>query len=131
MTRSVPLILVADDDKDFREIIVAKLKSKGFNLKTANDGADAVKIAKELLPDLVLMDVQMPKKDGIAATLDLQQDPHTKGVKVMFISNLGDSWPAITDVNRRLAQQIGAVDYFKKGGNLDTLISKIHEKIGA
>ena len=128
--RSTPLVLVADDDKDFREIITAKLKSKGFAVKTASDGADAVMMAKELLPDLVLMDVEMPNKDGVAATLDLQSDPHTKGVKVMFISNLGDSWPAITEVNRRLAQQIGAVDYFKKGGNLDMLIGKIHQKIG-
>ena len=129
--RSIPLVLVADDDKDFREIIVAKLKSKGFLVKTANDGEEAVAIAKELLPDVVLMDVQMPRKDGVAATLDLQQDPHTKDIKVVFISNLGDSWPAITEVNRRLAQQIGAVDYFKKGGNLDVLLEKIHQKIGA
>ncbi len=129
--RSIPLILVADDNKDFREILVAKLKAKGFSVKVASDGEEAVKVAKEYLPDLVLMDVQMPRKDGIAATLDLQQDPHTKEVKVIFISNLGDSWPAITEVNRRLAKQIGAVDYFKKGGNLDALVHKIHEKIGA
>ncbi len=129
MTRSVPLVLVADDDKDFRDVITAKLKSRGFLTKTAPDGEEAVKIAKEILPDLVLMDVQMPNKDGVAATLDLQQDPHTKNIKVLFISNLGDSWPAITEVNRRLARQIGAVDYFRKGGDLDLLIAKVHEKL--
>lgn len=125
----MPLILIADDDKEFREILVSKLKSKGFATKTASDGEEAVKMARANQPDLVLMDVRMPGKDGVAAMLDLQQDPHTKDIKVMFISNLGDSWPAITEVNRRLAQQIGAVDYFKKGGNLDELIEKIHAKI--
>jgi CheY-like chemotaxis protein len=128
--RSVPLVLVADDNKDFREILVGKLKSKGFGVKTASDGEEAVKFAKELLPDLVLMDIEMPHKDGIAAMFDLQQDPHTKNVKIIFVSNLGDSWPQVTEVNRRLAQQVGAIDYFKKGGDLDELVLKIHEKLG-
>lgn len=127
----MPFILVADDDKDFREILASKLKSKGFSVKTASNGKEAVKMAREGSPALVLMDVEMPEKNGIEATLDLQQDPHTKNIKVLFVSNLGDSWPAIADVNRRLAQQIGAVDYFKKGGDLDDLVMKIHEKIGA
>ncbi len=130
MPRGAPYILVADDNKDFREILVAKLKTKGFITKTASDGREAVVIAKKTLPDLVLMDVEMPHKDGIEATLDLQQDPHTKQIKVLFVSNLGDSWPQVTEVNRRLAQQMGAVDYFKKGGDLDELVMKIHEKIG-
>ena len=127
--RSVPFILVADDDKDFREILVSKLKAKGFTTKTAHDGADAVKIAKADLPDLVIMDVQMPNKDGIDAMMDLQQDPHTKQIKVLFVSNLGDSWPAVTEVNRRLAQQFGAADYFKKTADLDSLIEKIRDKL--
>lgn len=129
MARPLPLILVADDDKDFREILVAKLKSKGFPTKTASDGAEAIKVAKEAMPALILMDVEMPNKDGIAATFELQQDPHTKNIKVVFITNLGDSWPAVTENNRRLAQQMGAVDYFKKGGDLDTLIERIREKL--
>lgn len=129
MARSLPLILVADDDKEFREILVAKLKSKGFPTRTAGDGNEAVKIAKESMPALILMDIEMPNKDGIAATFDLQQDPHTKNIKIVFITNLGDSWPAVTEVNRRLAQQVGAVDYFKKGGDLDSLIERIRGKL--
>jgi len=129
MARSLPLILVADDDKDFREVLVAKLKSKGFPTKTASDGVEAIKTAKESMPALILMDVEMPNKDGIAATFDLQQDPHTKDIKIVFITNLGDSWPAVTEVNRRLAQQMGAVDYFKKGGDLDVLIERIRAKL--
>lgn len=127
----MPFILVADDDKDFREILASKLKSKGFAVKTASNGKEALKIARESTPALILMDVEMPEKNGIEVTFELQQDPHTKNVKVMFVSNLGDSWPAIADVNRRLAQQVGAVDYFKKGGDLDELVMKIHEKLGA
>lgn len=129
MSRSTPLILIADDDKDFREILVSKLSAKGFSIKTASNGAEAVKIAKKILPDLILMDVEMPDKDGVAASLELQQDPHTKNIKVVFVTNLGDSWPAVTEINRRLAQQFGVADYFKKGGDLDVLIEKIRDRL--
>lgn len=131
MAGTPPTILVADDDKDFREILAAKLKSKGFVVFVASDGNEALKVIREKLPSLVLMDVQMPNKDGITTMFELQQDPHTKGIKVMFVSNLGDSWPAVTEVNRRLAQQVGAVDYFKKGGDLDVLVDQIRQKLAS
>lgn len=129
--RPTPVILVADDDKDFREVVVAKLNAKGFITKTASDGDDAVKTARSVMPDLILMDVDMPSKDGITATSELQQDPHTKGIKIIFLTNLGDaSWPQSAEINRRLAQQAGAVDYVKKGIDLEALVARIHEKLG-
>lgn len=130
MANQLPLILVADDDKDFRGIIVDALTSKGFQIKTASNGDEAVKMAKEFHPPLILMDVQMPGKDGITAMSELKQNPHTKDIKVLFLSNLGDaSWAATTEINRKLAQQLGATDYFKKGGNLDVLVDHIRQHL--
>lgn len=130
MANELPLILVADDDKDFRDIIVDMLHKKGFQTKTASNGDEAVRIAKEAHPPLILMDVQMPGKDGITAMTELQQDPHTKNIKVLFLSNLGDaSWAATTEINRRLAKQVGATDYFKKGGNLEVLVDHIRQHL--
>lgn len=122
----LPLILVADDDKDFRELIADFLGRKGFQVKTASNGEEAVEIARKMHPPMIIMDVEMPKKNGIEATLELKQDPHTKNIKILYLSNLGDaSWAAATEVHRKLAQQIGAEDYFKKGANLETLVDRI------
>ncbi len=130
MAAPLPLILVADDDKDFRQILVDFLSAKGFPTKTASNGEEALATARALHPTLILMDVDMPKKDGIQATIELQQDPHTKNIKVMYLSNLGDAnWATMTEVNRRLAQQIGAVDYFKKGSNLELLLTAIRQHL--
>jgi two-component system, OmpR family, alkaline phosphatase synthesis response regulator PhoP len=130
MAAVLPLILVADDDKDFRELIVDFLHSKGFQTKTASNGEEAVAAAREMHPALVLMDIDMPKKTGFEATFELKQDPHTKDIKILYLSNLGDaSWAETAEVNRRLAQQIGALDYFKKGGDLELLISQIRHHL--
>lgn len=125
----VPLILIVDDDKDYREILAAKLTSKGFAVKTARDGNECIEMAKKHNPALILMDVQMPNKDGIAATLDLKQDPHTKNIKIIYVTNLGDASPGVKALNRGFAQQIGALNYFKKGGDLEVLIEKIRQTL--
>lgn len=130
MAAPLPLIVVADDDKDFRELIVDFLHSKGFQTKTASNGEEVVQLARELHPSLILMDIDMPKKTGFEATFELQQDPHTKNIGIMYLSNLGDiSWAETTEVNRRLSKQIGAVDYFKKSGNLEVLVSQIRRHL--
>ena len=124
---TVPLILIVDDDKEYREILADKLVSKGFAVKVAGDGEEAIALAKKHLPALILMDVQLPKKDGISATLDLKQDPHTKDIRIIYITNLGDASPDITNLNRNFAKQIGALNYFKKGGELHVLVEQIRE----
>ncbi len=121
------LILTADDDADFLDIVGAKLKSKGFSVQTAANGALAVEKATKIKPDLILMDVQMPEKDGMEATADLHANEQTKNIPIIFLTNLGDASPAVATINKRFSEQIGAVDYFKKGGDLDLLVARINE----
>jgi DNA-binding response OmpR family regulator len=124
-----PLILIIDDEKDFRDIAVAKLSSKGFAVKTAVNSREGVELAQKLKPDLILMDVQMPDKDGIQTTIELNENPQTAGIRIIFLTNLGDTWPSVTEVNRKFAKEIGAIDYFKKSGDYDTLVEKIREAL--
>jgi DNA-binding response OmpR family regulator len=120
-----PVILIIDDEKDFRDIAEAKLTSKGFGVKTATSAKEGIELAQKIKPDLILMDVQMPDKDGIQATIELNENPQTAGTRVIFLTNLGDTWPSVTEVNRKFAKEIGATDYFKKSGNYDTLVEQI------
>ena len=65
--RDPPLILVVDDVPDNVEILQMRLESQGYEVATAGDGVEALEKARELVPDLVLLDIMMPKMDGIAA----------------------------------------------------------------
>jgi len=124
-----PLILIIDDEQGFRDIAEAKLSSKGFNVKTATSAKEGIELAQKARPDLILMDVQMPDKDGIQATIELNENPQTTGIKIIFLTNLGDTWPSVTEVNRKFAKEIGAMDYFKKSGDYDMLVEKIREAL--
>ena len=68
-------ILIVDDEPDIVEFISYNLKSKGYSISTARDGVEAIRKAKEVRPDLILMDVMMPNKDGIQAVKELRQIP--------------------------------------------------------
>ncbi len=116
-------ILVVDDEQDFLDLINAKLSAKGFKIACVKSGEEAIIKAKELQPAVILMDVKMPKKDGVETTLDLLADPTTKNIPVIFLTSLGDEH--FTEVNRRLSKQIGAVDFFKKGGDYENLVAKL------
>jgi len=122
-----PLILIVDDEAVFREIFSVKLSSSGFRVDTAENGAEAVKKAKDLKPDLILMDVKMPVMDGAVALLKLRDDPVTKNVKVVFLTSLGDPRTEMQDINIKFSEAFGAQGYLKKTENLDTLVNKIQE----
>lgn len=126
---NLPVILIVDDEQDFRDIAEVKLVSKGFVVKTAKNGKEAIELAKTIKPDLILMDVQMPEKDGIQTTIELHSDPQTSGIRIIFLTNLGDTWPSVTEINRKFAQEIGAMDYFKKSGDYEVLVEKIREAL--
>jgi CheY-like chemotaxis protein len=120
-----PVLLSIDDDKDFQEVLSAALNSRGFTVQTANAPEKGISMAKELKPDLILMDVQMPGKDGIATASEILENPHLKHLKIIFLTNLGDAGPMAAEINRKFAEQIGAVGYFKKGGDFNKLASEI------
>ena len=76
--RDPPLILVVDDVPDNVEILQVRLASQGYEVATAGDGAEALEKIRELLPDLVLLDIMMPKMDGIETVKRLKADPRCR-----------------------------------------------------
>lgn len=122
-----PLILIVDDEPNFREIFGAKLGADGYRIETAENGQAGIEKAKALKPDLVLMDVNMPIMDGISAVLQLREDPAMKDLKVAFLTSLGDPRSEMQDVNKKFSQDIGAKGYLKKTDDLETLSIKVKE----
>lgn len=121
-----PLILIADDDIDFREIVLTKLEENGFAVDTATNGKEAVEKAKTLSPDLVLMDIKMPGENGTEAVIDLKNNQLFKNLKIIFFSSLDIPWPGVKD-EEKLAKELGAITFFKKATDLDELVKKIKE----
>lgn len=122
-----PLILIVDDEPDFLEIFSIKLRSDGFQVETAENGAVALEKMKAMKPDLVLMDVKMPVMDGATAVLKMRADPDMKDIKVAFLTSLGDPRFEMAEINKKFSEQFGAQGYLKKTDDLDVLCEKIRE----
>ncbi len=121
------IILLVDDQAEFREIFSIKLASAGFHVEVADGGEHAVEIAKRIIPDLILMDVEMPGTSGVDALLKIKADPVTKNVRVIFLTNLGDPQQDWQKLNSRISREIGAAGYIKKTENLDVLVQKVKD----
>jgi two-component system alkaline phosphatase synthesis response regulator PhoP len=122
-----PLILVVDDEENFREIFSIKLNSLGWRVETAEDGRQAVQKAKNLKPDLILMDVRMPLMDGIEAATKLKEDAATKDIKIVFLTVLGEAGEDRQEIYKRLSKEIGVAGYIKKSDNLDVIIERVKQ----
>jgi len=80
-------ILVVDDEKDFCHFLKKALEAtEEFKVTTANEGEDGIKKAKELLPDLIILDVMMPKMGGYEVAEALKNSPQTRGIPIIFLT---------------------------------------------
>ena len=89
---SGPTILVAEDNADQRSLYVALLSGVGYHVLEASDGAEAVEIARQSQPGLVLMDVTMPGTSGWNAVRTLKQDPQTHMIPIIVVTGLASTW---------------------------------------
>ena len=103
-----PKILIVEDDAFLIGIYATKLELEGFTVIQAKDGEAGLKAAQKELPDIVLLDILMPKLDGFQVLETLKKDPKTKKIPVVLLSNLGQK----EDVER--GQALGATDYLIK-----------------
>ena len=84
--RDTRRILLVDDTADTREMFALYFRSRGFTVETASDGRAAIEAAHRLRPDVIVMDVAMPGLDGISATREIKQDPHTVDIPVVILT---------------------------------------------
>jgi len=125
--RARPLILLADDEESFLEIMSVKLAASGFDIAVARNGAEALSQSEKLMPDLILMDIHMPGASGTDVALAIKQRPATKNLRIAFLTNLKEPWPAVPADRRGLAMSLGMEDFMEKTDNLDATVEKIRE----
>jgi CheY-like chemotaxis protein len=101
-------ILLAEDDRFLRRACETKLKQQGFEVQVAVDGEEALVLARERTPDLLLLDLLMPKRDGLAVLEALKADEKTRNIPVVILSN------SSKDFEMRKASTLGAVEYWIK-----------------
>ncbi len=101
-------ILMVDDSKDILQVVSQRLKSWGYDVVTANSGEEGLRLASELIPDLILLDIMMPKMKGRDVCARLKADPKTKAIPVIFLTALG-----LAD-HVKAGLDLGAEDYIVK-----------------
>lgn len=112
-------ILVVDDEPDILEFISYNLKNKGYQIATAADGVEAIKKAKDFQPDLILLDVMMPNKDGMQTIRELRQMPDFENTAIIFLTALSDEKSEIDGLN------LGADDFISKPIKPELLSTRI------
>lgn len=113
-------ILIAEDDKFLVNAYRVKLTKEGFEIRIAKDGEETINALSGFMPDLILLDLVMPVKDGFAVLQELKANPQWKSIPVLIASNLGQK----EDIDKGMA--LGASDYIIKSDlSMADLISKI------
>lgn len=112
-------VLVVDDDPDIREIIRYNLVIEGYSVIEAKHGAEAVKLAIERHPHLILMDVMMPKMDGFEACRIIRKNPELDQVVIAFLTARGEDFSQVTGFDA------GADDYIEKPIKPKVLMSRV------
>ncbi len=113
-------IVVAEDDQFLSNAYRVKLTKEGFEVKMVVDGEELLAALKETKPDLIILDLLMPKKDGFEALREIKEDPNLKNIPVIIASNLGQT----NDID--LGLKLGANDYIIKSDlSLEELVKKI------
>jgi two-component system alkaline phosphatase synthesis response regulator PhoP len=112
-------VLVVDDEEPILELLKYNLEKDGYEVKTANDGLRAVEIAKKFIPDLVLLDIMMPKMDGVETCRLIRQIPEMQKAFVVFLTARSEEYSEVA------AFDVGADDYITKPIKPRALMSRI------
>ncbi|MDX1830122.1 MAG: response regulator transcription factor [Lutibacter sp.] len=119
MKNSEVKILLVDDEPDILEIVGYNLKNEGYQIFTAKNGIEAVKIAKKITPHLIILDIMMPEMDGIDACEKIRSTKGLENVLITFFTARGEDYSQVAGYN------VGADDYITKPIKPKVLVSKI------
>ena len=113
-------VLIVDDEPNVRRLS-RKILNNTFDVVEAEDGRQAIEIAVTQQPDVILMDMMMPRMDGLSACHAIKKDPTTKSIPVIMVTAIG------FELNIKLSQQMGATGYVTKPFSSQDLLDKIGE----
>ncbi len=119
------LILIVDDSPTEVHVMKKALEKGGFTTATAGDGQEGVRMAREMHPDLIFMDIVMPGMNGYQATRAIVNDPDTKRIPIVMVTSKGH------DTDRVWGLRQGAVDYLVKPVSPDVLVEKAQSTLAA
>ena len=119
-------IVLAEDDRFLRRACETKLKQCGFEVHSAVDGEEAVAVTRQVLPDLLLLDLLMPKLDGLGVLRALRALPETKDLRVVILSN------SSKELEMSNASELGAVAYWVKANmSLQELCDRVQKLLAS
>ncbi len=119
------LILIVDDSPTEVHVMKKALEKGGFTTATAGDGQEGVRLAREMHPDLIFMDIVMPGMNGYQATRAIVNDPDTRLIPIVMVTSKGH------DTDRVWGLRQGAVDYLVKPVSPDVLVEKAQSTLAA
>jgi adenylate cyclase len=114
-----PRILIVDDNETNRDLLVSRLGPHGYDLVQAADGEEAIKIARATFPDIILLDVVMPKLDGIEATKRLKADPSLPFIPIILVTSKTDTKDVVAGL------EAGADEYLTKPVDQTSLVARV------
>ncbi|HVE98948.1 MAG TPA: response regulator [Mycobacteriales bacterium] len=117
-------VLVVDDDPVIRQLVCVNLELEGFDVVTAEDGLDALEKAKALQPEIMTLDIMMPRLDGWETAARLHADPETSHIKVILLSARAQ------EADLRRGKGLGVDAYLTKPFDPDDLIDTVRRLIG-
>jgi DNA-binding response OmpR family regulator len=117
-------ILVIDDEPELSKAIAIRLKASGYDVITAQDGVEGLEKAKSSKPDLIVLDILMPKMDGYEVCRLLKFDEKYKSIPIIMLTAKAQ------DIDRAIGKKVGADDYLTKPFETQDLIGKIKKYLG-
>ena len=114
-------VLLVDDDPVILKLLQVNFEMEGFNVSTANDGVEGLEKARAERPDIVLLDIMMPRMDGLQVTKALKGDPETKDIPIILLSAKAQA----SDI--QAGKDIGADDYLTKPFDPLELLERVNE----
>ncbi len=117
-------ILVVDDERDLVETITFRLEAAGYEVSSAFDGQEGLEKAREIKPDLILLDVMMPKMDGYQVCRMLKFDDDYKNIPIIMLTARGQ------EQDKKTGGDVGADDYITKPFDSKDLLARIQKMLG-
>lgn len=121
-------VLIVEDDAILVEMYQAKFELEGHDVQIATNGEDSLTVLQNFVPDIILLDILMPKLNGFHVLKEIKKQPNLRQIPVILLTNLGE---AEVDMNQELASALGVSDYLIKSHHTpDEVVEKVVKTLG-